>query len=115
MYKRQDSIIRITQSRVPDIDPAKGSDLSCSIAYVNLYDALVSINLNNEIVPQLAKTWEHSADGLEWTFKLREDVTFHDGTPLTAVSYTHLDVYKRQGKTRANDRSQGYPLPSGRR
>ncbi|MDI9461258.1 MAG: ABC transporter substrate-binding protein [Saccharofermentanales bacterium] len=82
-----DSIIRITQSRVPDIDPAKGSDLSCSIAYVNLYDALVSINLNNEIVPQLAKTWEHSADGLEWTFKLREDVTFHDGTPLTASDF----------------------------
>jgi peptide/nickel transport system substrate-binding protein len=35
-------------------------------------------------VPSLATSWEASEDGLEWTFNLREGVTFHDGTPFNA-------------------------------
>lgn len=34
--------------------------------------------------PNLATDWEVSEDGLEWTFFLRDDVTWHDGTPFTA-------------------------------
>ena len=36
------------------------------------------------IVPILAESWNSNADGTEWTFKIREGVTFHDGTTLTA-------------------------------
>lgn len=35
------------------------------------------------IEPELAESWEVSDDGLSITFKLREDATFHDGTPIT--------------------------------
>ncbi len=38
----------------------------------------------SDFVPGLAESWEVSDDGLVWTFKIREGVTFHDGTPLTA-------------------------------
>ena len=34
--------------------------------------------------PSLAESWEHSGDGLTWTFHLRDDVRWHDGTPFTA-------------------------------
>ncbi|HEX5994231.1 MAG TPA: ABC transporter substrate-binding protein [Jiangellales bacterium] len=37
-----------------------------------------------EIVPALAESWETSEDGLDWTFNIRQDVTFHDGEPLNA-------------------------------
>ncbi|MGQ9583832.1 MAG: ABC transporter substrate-binding protein [Anaerolineae bacterium] len=37
-----------------------------------------------EIKPWLATDWETSADGLTWTFHLRKDVKFHDGTPFNA-------------------------------
>ncbi|WP_232819303.1 ABC transporter substrate-binding protein [Saccharospirillum mangrovi] len=52
---------------------------------VNLYDGLVRYSdgtLNVE--PALATDWTISDDGLEYTFELRDDVTFHDGTPFNA-------------------------------
>ncbi len=38
-------------------------------------------------VPYLAESWETSEDGLIWDFKIREDVKFHNGTPLTAHDF----------------------------
>jgi peptide/nickel transport system substrate-binding protein len=35
-------------------------------------------------VPRLAERWSHNGDGTVWTFKIRQGVRFHDGTPLTA-------------------------------
>jgi ABC-type transport system substrate-binding protein len=37
-----------------------------------------------KVLPVLAESWEQSADGETWTFKLREGVNFHDGTPFNA-------------------------------
>jgi peptide/nickel transport system substrate-binding protein len=44
----------------------------------------------NKLTPKLAESWERSDDGLVWTFKLRDDVYFQDGTKLTAndVAYS---------------------------
>jgi peptide/nickel transport system substrate-binding protein len=47
-----------------------------------------------EIEGQLAESWEVSADGLNYTFRLRSGVRFHDGTPLTAQ--TALFSFARQ-------------------
>ncbi len=38
----------------------------------------------SDVIPSLAESWEPSADGLSWTFHLRQGVTFHDGTPFNA-------------------------------
>jgi len=51
----------------------------------NLYESLVRHDFTTyEIIPALAESWEQSADGLTWTFQLREDVEFHDGRSFTA-------------------------------
>ena len=52
---------------------------------VNLYDGLVRNKSGTlEIEPALATDWTISDDGLEYTFNLREGVSFHDGTPFNA-------------------------------
>lgn len=48
------------------------------------WEPLVSVDKDWNPVPKLAKSWEMSDDAMEWTFYLREDVTFHDGEKFNA-------------------------------
>jgi len=64
------------------LDPAFASS-DAELAVINsVYDYLVDIDVDNEVVPRLATDWEVSEDGLSYTFTLADGVTFHDGTPL---------------------------------
>lgn len=76
--------LRVTFSWPTFIDPAVGDDFSSSTSLANLYDSLVFPNADGSMSPSLAESWESSNGGLTWTFKLRQDVKFHDGSKLTA-------------------------------
>lgn len=49
-----------------------------------MFSGVTQLNEDGSVTGDLAVDWSTSEDGLEWTFNLRDDVTFHDGTPLTA-------------------------------
>ncbi|MCQ8781599.1 ABC transporter substrate-binding protein [Mangrovibrevibacter kandeliae] len=49
-----------------------------------IYSGLTRIGLDNKPHPDLATSWEASDDASEFTFHLRDNVTFHDGQPFTA-------------------------------
>lgn len=69
----------------PDTLDPHTSRLAVSIRVMRtLYDNLVVQLPDNTIKPWLATEWTISPDGKSYTFKLRQDVTFHDGTPFNA-------------------------------
>ncbi|WP_440112340.1 ABC transporter substrate-binding protein [Paenibacillus sp. QZ-Y1] len=69
----------------PDtLDPHR-SGLAVTVRAIRtIYDNLVVQLPNSSIKPWLAKEWSVSEDGKSYTFKLRKDVKFHDGTPFNA-------------------------------
>ena len=50
----------------------------------NIYEALVKYDRGSAVIPGLASGWRVEEDARTWTFDLRRDVRFHDGSPCTA-------------------------------
>jgi len=69
---------------VSGIDPHVNASSELGIALSSVYDTLVAQDRAGVFHPYLAQSWSVSEDGLAYTFKLRQDVTFHDGTPFDA-------------------------------
>jgi len=67
------------------LDPAAVTAVNDFRILMNVYDGLVRYKSGTlEVEPALATAWEISEDGTEYTFTLREGVTFHDGSPFNA-------------------------------
>lgn len=65
-------------------EPGVNRDGNTDSVIFHIVEGLVGYAENGEVKPLLAKSFEVSADGLTYTFKLRNDVTFHNGKALTA-------------------------------
>jgi len=66
------------------LDPHNVTDSPTATVTSHIYETLFELQPNGDIVPHLAESYEVSEDSTVWTFNIREGVTFHDGTPLTA-------------------------------
>jgi peptide/nickel transport system substrate-binding protein len=66
------------QSGIATLDPAFAKNQSIMWAVHQIFNTLVQINNNLNLVPSLAKSWDISADNLTFTFHLRNDVYFQD-------------------------------------
>ena len=66
------------------LDPNLTQGSLAHTVMMNIFDTLVYADVEGNIHPGLATSWETSDDRLSWTFHLREGVTFHDGTPFNA-------------------------------
>jgi peptide/nickel transport system substrate-binding protein len=77
--------LRVGVTRLPDpLDPVAPMGPSAGVVFRHIFQGLVEIGERGDIVPALATQWSVSRDGLTWTFRLRPDVQFHNGVPLTA-------------------------------
>ena len=83
--------LTIAYDEPPTLDPrVSGATIWWRAAY-NLFDTLLYQEAGTlKFYPGLAQSWEIAPDGKAYTFKLRQDVKFHDGTPFNAdaVKYT---------------------------
>jgi peptide/nickel transport system substrate-binding protein len=79
------------QADPTQFDPQKLSATAIWRAIENMYDTLTRIKPDLTIEPSLAESWDISEDGTVYTFHIRQGVTFHDGSPLTAddVAFTY--------------------------
>lgn len=66
------------------LDPHVNSNTRDSIFHHALYDRLLDRAPDGTLYPNLATEWSVAGDGVTWTLRLREGVTFHDGTPFNA-------------------------------
>ncbi len=80
----QEAIIAFSSGELgaTSYDPIRSSNLNTATSMI--YDRLVEQDADQSFHPHLATSWEESADGMEWVFKLKEGVAFHDGTPFNA-------------------------------
>jgi ABC-type oligopeptide transport system substrate-binding subunit len=79
------------QGNVEHIDPALSTTVSASQVGESLYDGLTKVDFsdpeNPEVVGVVAESWESNDDGSVWTFTIREDVRFSDGTDVLPSSF----------------------------
>lgn len=85
---RSDRISMGTTAKLRTLDPADAYDLTAGYLLNNLGDPLYSYKLGTtELIPRLATALPTiSDDGLTYTIPLRQNVTFHDGTPFNAAA-----------------------------
>ena len=70
---------------IPILDPHISAAPEAGMIFRQIYDTLVyRDSATKEFRPGLADSWETSLDGLHYTFNLRQDIFFHDGTPFNA-------------------------------
>jgi oligopeptide transport system substrate-binding protein len=81
-----DQTLRLTgQAEDPDtLDPAFSRDLASAFLIRQVFRGLTRFDSDLQPVPAIAQRIEVSADGLDYTFDLRPNATFQDGTPITA-------------------------------
>lgn len=96
----QNTHVRVAmQLEPPALDPTSGAAQAIdSVVYSNIFEGLTRFMSDGSIVPGLAHSWDISADGLVYTFHLRDGVTFHDGTTMDAE-----DVKFSLDRARAED------------
>lgn len=80
--KEGDLVIGVDKE-VVSLDPHNSNDSASAQVRMNIYETLIYQNPDGELEPGLATEWEQ-VDDKTWNFKLREDVTFHNGQAFTA-------------------------------
>lgn len=78
------SLIVAIRAEPDTLDPHATGSRRAYAVMKNIFDTLVYRGSDNKFHPWLAESWENSADGKTYRFKLRRGIRFHDGTPFNA-------------------------------
>lgn len=114
----EDTLIIGIESEADVLDPHAGNGWVTMRINHQMYETLVAQDLTKsseaapipELIPGLAESWEVSEDGKTYTFALREQVQFHDGTPFNAdavqfnikrLTDPSFDYYYQTGASRS--------------
>ena len=71
------------------LDPATVAESLSASYIIQIYSGLVRLDEKLQVTPDIAQSWNKSADGKIFTFYLRQDVEFHNGKPVTASDFKY--------------------------
>ena len=84
-----DTLTIAVASDMTSMDPHVGKEIAAVVVTNNIFATLLAKDENGQIIPYVAESWEQ-VDDVTIDFKIRQDITFHDGSKLTAedVAYS---------------------------
>lgn len=109
MHRTEKSIIAAIGSETGGLDPA-GNIANTFLTYsVSALDELLTFDEDGNIEYRAAKSYEVNEDYTQWTFHLREDAHWSDGTPVTASDF--LNTIKRALNSESGSGYSSYLFP----
>ena len=86
----EDQIINYRIDSEPvTLDPQIANDSGARLIIMNIFEGLVRLDKNDDIIPGAAASWDISGDKMRYTFHLRDGLKWNDGTPLTAEDFVY--------------------------
>ena len=90
MAQEDANVLRVHHLSYPDIVDPQKSSFTAEIDILTLaYEGLTRLDANQETVPGAAESWDYNDDATQITFHLRPDLTYSDGTPITAANFRY--------------------------
>lgn len=84
------------EANINSLDQMTSNTISTRNIAMNMYESLVTRDENNNTIPELAESFEESADKLTYTFKLRQGIKFHNGKEMTSADI--VASFERYGR-----------------
>ena len=81
--------LRLNTTNPTTLDPTMAEDARSSAKITELFSGLVEQRLDLEVVPDMAQSWKVLEGGKQYVFRLREDVLWSDGRPVTAGDFEY--------------------------
>jgi peptide/nickel transport system substrate-binding protein len=101
---RGGTVTFVLDDDVVDLDPMRSRNVSDRAVQYQIYDSLLRTDASGRIIPWLAQSWTLSEGDTVVTFKLRQGLTYHDGTPFNAESAKwNIDRYRGASSARAGE------------
>lgn len=108
-----DTVRYALESEPSTLDPAKSTALAESNVELALFEGLTRLDEHEQPQPAAAQSWDISADGTEYTFHLRDNLFWSDGTPLTAHDFEYAWKRVLNPETASENAYMMYPLNNG--
>jgi oligopeptide transport system substrate-binding protein len=96
---RQGGVLRLALTEPSGLDPARAEDTYQGLVIAQIFEGLVDLDANLNVVPALAKSWIVDSDGLGYHFVLRASARFQNGRVVTAddVAWSFLRAARTPG------------------
>lgn len=102
LAQKHSAMLAIGQEATPPtLDPHFSTSVATRNVAMHIFEQLVTRDENNQVIPELAESWQISPDQLTYTFKIRTGLKFHNGKELTSADIkASFERYQRIGLAR---------------